>query len=367
METSSLPSKVLGSLIVIGAVLMSTGCLDRTPDQSGVFTTEDSGGDWRAIPDLTDPEVEEPDTYPPLSVTAVGVNPEVPERVFAGTEDNLYRSTDAGRSWEDITEALPDTDAVAVQEIGTDARIPEAVYVAGVAQGYGKVFRSTDGGRSFEAVFTGSVPRRGATSVAFGPDPNTVYVGDQEGNVYRSRDGGSTWQRIFSTEAAVTVLASSGPHLFAGTFGSGVFHSPDGGNTFTPVNTGLPRGSQTVWDMETGNGGLYLGTDEGLFLTRDFGRSWGGIGNPFPENAGRVQAVAVEGPQVFFASGAVVYRVPPEGERFTPRQLDLVRNVTDLAAVSSERLYAGGHYRDFTAFEQLMPGFPRVNINPQAR
>ncbi len=367
MLPDTFASKILGSLIVLSAVLMSTGCLDRTPKQSGVFVTDDGGEGWRAAPDLAAPDANVPDAYPPLEVTAVGASAEAPDRVFAGTEDDLYRSTDAGRNWEEITGSLPQVKAVAVRDISIDPRAPGTVFVAGVSEGYGKVFRSTDEGKSFEAVFTGSVPGQAATAVAFGPDTTTVFVGDQEGNVYRSRDRGDSWQRVFSTESVVTSLAATGPHLFAGTLGSGVFYSPNTGDTFTPVNTGLPTDARSVWSMAVGNGGLYLGTEEGLFLTKDFGRSWRNVGNPLPEVGGRIQAVAAAGSQVFFGTNAVVYKVTPSGDRFVPRQLRLARNVTDLVAVSPERLYAGAHHRDFNFSERFVPGLPEFNLNSNRR
>ena len=356
--------RVMGSVAVIGAALLTTGCLDRTPEQSGVSTSTNAGDSWQAIPDLQSDTGDRPDVFPPLEVTAVGASVAQPDRVFAGTEDDLFVTADAGKGWTSITGRLDKATAVDVQDILVSPRNPNLVYVAGVSNGYGKVFRSTDGGKTFRAAYTTATPKRSVNAVAFGSDDATVFAGDQEGNLVRSRDRGDSWQRVFSAGSAVSALATSGTNLFVGTFEQGIFHSANDGSSFRAVNRGLRNQARTIWSLAVGDGSLFAGTQAGLFRTTDFGRTWRAVNNPEAQPAARVQAVAVGGGTVYFASNSVVYRLSADDQRFIPRQIDLAQTVTDLFPVSASRVYAGASSKDLESAEQFRNGLPILQGGP---
>ncbi|MDP4000223.1 MAG: hypothetical protein Q8Q11_02210 [bacterium] len=338
MQVLTHSTRILGTLLVLGAALLTTGCLNRTPDQSGVSVSDDAGNSWEAAPDLQAENGNRPDVFPPMATTAVAAAPSKPDRIFTGTEDDLYVTSDAGKGWRQITDRLPDAAAVDVQDIAILSSEPNVVLVAGVSNGYGKVFRSVDGGRSFKAVFTTAEPKQPVNTVAFGQG-RTIFAGDQTGNLFRSRDRGDSWQRVFSTESAISALAVSGRNLFVGTFGRGVFRSADAGNSFASASDGLQGQGVTVWSLAVGGGELYAGTQQGLFRTTDFGRSWREVNGPDAVRGALIQSVAVGGDTVYFASNAVVYRLSSDGTRFVPRQIDLAQSVSDIAPVSSARVY----------------------------
>ncbi|HEY8109033.1 MAG TPA: hypothetical protein VIF43_03425 [Patescibacteria group bacterium] len=357
MEALQDSRRWIGTLLVLAAAFLSTGCLNQTPDQSGVFKSKDAGDSWQAIPDLRGEDGDRPDVFPPLQATAVGASPAKPDRVFAGTEDDLYLSNDAGKGWSLITDRLPDAGAVDVQDIAVLTSDPDVVAVAGVSNGYGKVFRSTDGGKSFRAVFTGADPQRAMSTVVFGQG-RTLFAGDEDGNVFRSKDQGGAWQRVFSTESPVSALAVSGPHLFVGTFDRGVFHSADSGNSFENADEGLGDRSRTVWSLAVGGGSVYVGTQQGLFRSTDFGKNWRELNNPDMFRGALVQAVAVGGDTVYFASNAVMYRLSANGQGFIPRQLDLARSVTDIAAVSSGTVFVSASDKSLEGTGLFRDGLP---------
>ncbi|MEX2043690.1 MAG: hypothetical protein WD926_02225 [Patescibacteria group bacterium] len=352
-------TRIFGTLLVLGAALLTTGCLNRTPDQSGVAVSEDGGDSWKAVPDLQAENGNRPDVFPPMEATAVAAAPSKPDRIFVGTEDDLYVTGNAGQEWTLITDRLPDAKAVDVQDIAVLSADPNVVLVAGVSNGYGKVFRSTDGGRSFKAVFTTSAPRRPVGAVAFGQG-QTIFAGDEPGNVFRSRDRGDSWQRIFSTESTVGTLAVSGRHLFVGTSDRGVFHSADGGDSFVAASNGLGGRALTVWSLAVGGGELYAGTQQGLFRTGDFGRTWREVDGPDAVRGALIQAVAVGGDTVFFASNAVVYRLSADGARFIPRQIELAQSVSDIAPVSAARIYVSASSKNLDEGGQFQNALPIV-------
>ena len=338
-------TRLLGTLAVVALTLGATGCLNGTPAQSGVFVTKDAGTSWTATPDLTSPDTQKPDAYPPLEVNAVGVSRRDANFVVAGTGDDIYQSTDGGGKWERLTERLPSsTKAMTVQTVTFHPTQGNTYFLGGVSGGYGKVIRSSDDGKTLQDIFTVSKPGQSVTSIAVSPESGALFAGDQLGSVYRSPDGGTTWQRVFSVDRIpVTSLAVSGKDIYVGTGGEGIWRSTDGGTTFAPINGNLGRSNQTVWSLAAGFGSLYAGTDDGLFATRDFGASWAPVGNPLPADGSRILAIAISGSNLYFSTNAVVYRANPQGGNFTPVQLKLARNVFSLApaATHPETIYAG--------------------------
>jgi photosystem II stability/assembly factor-like uncharacterized protein len=134
------------------------------PDRPGTFYTGFvNGGLWKS----TDyGRVWKPvfDDQPTGSVGAVAVAPSDPDRVYVGsgegmqrpdltTGDGFYRSDDAGRTWTH----LGLRDGQQIPQIQVDPRDSDRVYVAVLGHPYGAneergVFRSLDGGRTFEKV-----------------------------------------------------------------------------------------------------------------------------------------------------------------------------------------------------------------------
>jgi hypothetical protein len=78
----------------------------------------------------------------------------------------------------------------------------------------------------------------------------------------------ATWVRVYTPGTASTTL-------YAGTEGSGVFKSVDGGLTWKPFSTGLPSGDKAIRAIVVVAGKVYAGTDAGLFSTADTNSSSG--------------------------------------------------------------------------------------------
>ncbi|MSU75912.1 hypothetical protein EXS54_00330 [Patescibacteria group bacterium] len=367
MNIRTIVLRTAATVATIGLVLSASGCLNDPPKQSGVFATKDAGSSWNSVPDLTATGIKKPKTYPPLEVNAVGVSHTDANTVVAGTNNDIYFTTNAGGEWKKLTEELPtSTKAMTVQAALFHPTEGNTFYLGGVSGGYGKVIKSDDGGKSLHDVFTVSKPGQSVTSLTISPDGSTLYAGDQLGSVYRSRDGGTTWERIFALEKTpITALVLSGSNVFAATAGQGVWRSADGG-AFAPANGNLQQNNQTAWSLAAGFGGLYLGTDKGLFLTRDFGANWQSVGNALPASGSPVQAIAVAGSNLYFATNAVIYRANPDGGNFVPTQLKLAKTVYSLGVSSSnETLYAGANASGTNYSSRYEQGLSGFNIGPK--
>jgi photosystem II stability/assembly factor-like uncharacterized protein len=237
----------------------------------GVFKTTDAGRTWTAVFD----------DQSSASIGALAVAPSAPDTVYAGSGegrqrpdlavgDGIYKSTDGGAHWTH----LGLRDAQQIPKIAVDPHDPNRIYVAVLGHPYGPsaqrgVFRSTDGGATFERVlFTDE--NAGAFDVVIDPsDAHTLYAslwsarqspwetlagGSFErtptgSGLYKSTDGGTTWTRLeggLPTQTqglgriSVAVAPSDPKRVYA--FADlpkdhgGVFRSDDAGATWRPVN-----------------------------------------------------------------------------------------------------------------------------------
>ena len=227
----------------------------------GVWKTTDGGINWESVTDGS--------VFGTGSVGAIAVSDSDPNVVYVGMGespirgnvshgDGVYKSSDAGKTWKRV--GLEDTRQI--PRIRIHPKNPDIVYVAALGHVWGPsdqrgVFRSKDGGKTWDKVFSRG-NKAGAIDLILDPsNPNVIYAGFWE--VYRK-----PW-----------TLESGGP-------GGGIFKSVDGGDTWTELtrNPGMPRGTvgkigitvspanpDRVW-------AIVEAEDGGVFRSDNAGRTW---------------------------------------------------------------------------------------------
>ena len=205
-----------------------TRALDGVPSQPNVFYIGfDNGGVWRS----TDyGSTWEPlfDDQPTGSIGAIAVAPSDPNVIYVGsgagiirpdlsTGDGMYKSVDAGATWTHL--GLRDSQMIA--DVVVDPTNPDRLFVAALGHPYGPneergIFRSTDGGSTFEKVLYVDQYTSGNDLLLDPSNPNTVYA--------------TLWQQQQSFREGAE---------FGGS-GNGIFKSTDGGTTWRPLTQGLP-------------------------------------------------------------------------------------------------------------------------------
>jgi len=188
----------------------------------GVYRTDDGGRTWRARNQGVRAQFL-PNKHPEFGqcVHKVVRHPSLPDRLFLQNHWGLYRSDDAGDSWQDIAHGVPSDFGFAMTMHPHD---PETVYIVPLEsdefrctpEGRLRVYRTRDAGASWEALTRG-LPQKDALETvlrdSMGADtmnPAGIYFGTRSGTVYASPDGGASWGEairglppVVSLEAAV--------------------------------------------------------------------------------------------------------------------------------------------------------------------
>ena len=325
-----------------------TRALSGVPSQPNVFYAGfDNGGVWRTT--------DYGSTWTPLfdrestgSVGAIAVAPSAPNVIYVGTGggvirpdlatgNGVYKSTDAGKTWTHL--GLFESQMIA--HIDVDPRNPDRFFVAVLGHPYGPnaergVFRSTDGGRTFEKVLYKD-EYTSADDVRIDPsDPNVVYAGlwqqqqsfqegaafgGTDGGIFKSTDGGTTWRKL--TEGLPDVIqpnlaiAPSNPRiLYAIIAHTGAPPGGRGGRGGGAGSGGPGGGGGGAAQSITGTVGLYKSIDGGehWFLAVR-GPEGSGTRAPDPRPLGRIGggdlptiAVDPKDPNTLYVASTVFWR-----------------------------------------------------------
>ncbi len=182
-------------------VAMSTGGVYRTDDDGRTWTARNAGIKAYFLPDPW-PEFGQ-------CVHKVARDATDPSRLYAQNHHGVYRSDDAGDHWESIADDLPTDFGFAIvahpHRAGTIWSFPiTADGERFPPEARCRVFRSTDAGKSWEALDLGlpqhpyyGIVLRDALCVDDAQVAG-VYFGSRTGDVYASRDEGDTWQLVAS-------------------------------------------------------------------------------------------------------------------------------------------------------------------------
>jgi len=171
-------------------------------EERGVFRTTDGGMNWEKvlyIDENTGSHKVEFDPNDPDTVYAsLWEHREGPweNARFSGDNSGLYKSTDGGDNWERLSNGLPDADdGLGKIGVGIAPGNSDRVYAVVSADEGGGIYRSDDGGESFERM--SSDPRLWRQGGGFGElrvhpeNQDLIFVANIA--AYTSEDGGVTW------------------------------------------------------------------------------------------------------------------------------------------------------------------------------
>jgi photosystem II stability/assembly factor-like uncharacterized protein len=232
---------------------------------------------------------------------------------FGSAGGGVWKTEDAGITWRNITTGFLNTSSIGA--VAVSESDPNVIYVGmgehsvrGVTTSHGDgVYRSTDAGRTWEHM--GLEATRTISRIRVHPDdPDRVYVAAQgspfapspDRGIYRSSDGGHSWELVLhvdeSTGASDIAMDRTNPRILyaamwdhdrdpwlirSGGPGSGFWKSTDSGNTWDEINDGLPDlMGKTAIDVSSADPDrlwALIEADEdvdGVYRSDDSGETW---------------------------------------------------------------------------------------------
>ncbi|MGC8789669.1 WD40/YVTN/BNR-like repeat-containing protein [Caldisericum sp.] len=232
-------------------------------DSGGVLRSKDAGKSWALING----------GLMSSSIRCLAIDYKNSKIIYAGTNGAIYKSTDGGDSWNNISSNQAYLSSLTILTLNIDPSNSQIIY-AGTSGG---VYKSVDSGKSWsnKGLITEVVH-----SLAIDPkSSNTIYAGT-DSKVFKSKDGGSSWSLIVTWSENVFSLAidpSNSQIIYAGTR-IGLFKSEDGGLSWNQSQTMKgtvysicidPRNTQTVY-VGTYRNGVFKSTDGG-YVWKDTG------------------------------------------------------------------------------------------------
>jgi photosystem II stability/assembly factor-like uncharacterized protein len=188
----------------------------------GVYRSDDGGKSWRARNFGVRAEFL-PDKNPEFGqcVHKVVHHPSRPERLFLQNHWGLYRSDDWGDSWQDIANGVPSDFGFAMEMHPHD---PDTVYIVPLEsdmfrctpEAKLRVYRTTNAGASWEPLVKG-LPQSGAYETVLRDalaadtfESAGIYFGTRSGKVFGSADAGNSWTEIADGLPPVVCVKASG-------------------------------------------------------------------------------------------------------------------------------------------------------------
>jgi photosystem II stability/assembly factor-like uncharacterized protein len=297
----------------------------------GIFKSTDATANWRRVyPAATRDGTA---AYP---ASVLVIDPQNTNMLYAGTggspttvDGSIFKSTDGGANWSAANSGLPTPSSGTyrtAKALAVDPRNPDVAYVGFVIQCVapvpcisGGMFKTTDGGASWNAVNSG-LPDFGVTALLIDPqNTNTIYAGTvanstltvppssdggkgipitNDGGVFKSTDGAATWTAVNvglprsywydrpTQYKPINALAMAPQHssmLYAATGGGGISQTTDGGATWVGGKIGLLVNALAIDPQNPST--IYAGTTNfGLLKSTDGGASFSNVSTGLPDN-----------------------------------------------------------------------------------
>ena len=284
----ALPALFTGDVTAIWSLSLSDGTLYAGAKPATLFASTDQGASWSKVHGLSDHPSR--DSWQPgaagLVLHSIVADPRDAAKLWVGiSAAGVFATEDGGKTWDRrnrMSNVGRDHDHAHVGQPGGDGAHETGLCVHNIVrapmggsdlmyqQNHHGVFRSPDGGRSWEEAAKGLPSTFGFPIAVHPADPNTIWVfplnGDTKGRfpvdasaaIWRSRNGGADWEKLQNglpaTDCFFTVLRQAmavdketSAGVYFGTNSGSIFATADEGDSWNEIARHLP----TILSVET--------------------------------------------------------------------------------------------------------------------
>ena len=280
----------------------------------GVFRSTDRGANWTQISPPESREIHE--------VESLAVDPSDADIVYAGTWHLPWKTTDGGKTWHSIKKGLIDDSDVFSIIIDPDK--PHTVYASACSG----IYKSANAGELFRKIE--GIPSTARRTRVLRQDPakrEVVYAGTTEG-LYKTVNGGKTFERMTGPDVIVNdvyIDPTNPDRVLLATDRSGVMLSTDGTASFVPMNKGFSeRKVEALLVDQEDSSRLFAGvvndkTYGSVFFSPDGGTQWKQIANGLDGRDVFVLAQAPDG-TVLAGTNDGIFSLEPGAVDWKPRE-----------------------------------------------
>jgi photosystem II stability/assembly factor-like uncharacterized protein len=337
------------------------GRLWKTSDSGHAFTVKS--------------QIDEKTRISAADILSIAYHPNVPATIYVGSVDNgIFKTVDGGDKWMSIPFPPKRIYSFILDKNDPDNRM----FTSGVLNGWGKIFRTDDGGKNWRDVYTepGSNTVVSALSQHF-RDRNVIFAGTSAGTVVKSVDGGETWRnignKIDGIVSDISFDASKPFVTYLLLYGSKLYYSSNGGMAWIDWEEAKQQEVQTLQDkaakasskgdsktaqryteqsqalakrnqenrMPSGiisiatdpnqSGVIYAGTSAGFFRSPDSGKYWYEINIIESAKKFPIRSIAInpkDSKETVFVAGKAFYRSIDNGATWAVTGLNVDRDAS---------------------------------------
>lgn len=333
------------ALLIGVSVMVLSGCSltlgGGRSDAGSVWKSQDGGKTFE--PKI---KIDKSQSIASSDILSLAMHPADPQTIYIGTlENGIFKTTDGAETWEHL-EFPP----IKVYGLVIDPSNGERVFATGTYENIGKIYRSDDGGASWQETYTEPGSGTVITALAISPDnPATLMAGTSAGVVIQSADGGATWKNILAAQGAVTKAfferGLPGMRVLL-VFKQGTMASQDGGVTWqdnsgastsyatAPDQVPQPKDLFTLTQDPQNTALIYGGGSNGLFRSADRGRTWKVVNIIESSKSFPIRAIAVNprnANEIVYGSGSAFYKSNDGGSQWSVTDLKTGRGMSTLA------------------------------------